>query len=81
MLSNSALEYTIRNFQENNKGLEMNGTHQLLVCADNDKLLGESINIIKRNKEALSGTSKKAGLEVNTEKNKYTLMFHHQTTG
>jgi hypothetical protein len=31
----------------------MNGTHQLLVYADYIKLLGENINIIKKNTEAL----------------------------
>jgi hypothetical protein len=47
--SSIVLEYAIRKVEENQVALEVNGTHQLLVYADDINLLGSSINTMKEN--------------------------------
>jgi hypothetical protein len=50
--------------------LKLNGTHQLLVYADDVNILGRRIHTIKKNTEALVVVSKGIGLEVNPDKSK-----------
>jgi hypothetical protein len=59
-------------------GLELNGTHQLLVYADHTNLLWD---YIPQKKKTLTNASKEGGLEINAEQTKYMLLSHHQNSG
>jgi hypothetical protein len=57
-LFNFALEYAIRSIQVNLEGLKLNGTHELLVYADDVNILGGSLHTMKKNVETLVVASK-----------------------
>jgi hypothetical protein len=67
LLLNFALEYAIRKVQENQVGLKLYGTHQLLAYADDVNLLGDNVDTINKYTETLIDASKEVGLEVNVE--------------
>ena len=58
--------------------MKLNGTHQLLVYTEDINILGGSIQTIKKNTEALLGSSKVIGLEVNSDKTQYMVMSQNR---
>jgi hypothetical protein len=55
---NVAVQSAIRKVQENQVGLKLNRTHQLLIYADVMNLLGDNMITVKKNTETLIDTSK-----------------------
>ena len=58
--------------------MKLNGTHQLLVCADDDNILGGSVHTIKNNTGTLLVGSKEIGLEMHADKTQYMVISRHQ---
>jgi hypothetical protein len=68
LLFNFDLEYAIRKVQEIQVELKSNGTHQLLVSADDVNLLGDNIDTMKKNTQTLIEAGKESDLQVNKYK-------------
>ena len=78
LLFNYALEYANRKVEMNQDGLKLNGTHQLLVYADDVNILGGCVHTIMTNNEVLLVGSRETGLEVNADKTKHMVMSRDQ---
>jgi hypothetical protein len=78
---NFAVEYALRKVQENQVGLKLNGTHQLLAYTDDVNLLGDNTDTIKKNTETLTDAGKEVGLEINAGKTRHMLLSCHQNAG
>jgi len=65
----------------NHVGLKLNGTHQVLVTADDVNILGRSLHTIQEKAEALVEASKETELEVIADKSNYMVMSRDQNAG
>jgi hypothetical protein len=54
----------------NQEGLKLNGTHRILVYADDVNILGGRMLTLRKNTEDLVFASKETGLEVNSDEAK-----------
>ena len=81
MLFSSPTQYAIRRVQVNRNGLKLNGTHRLLVYADDVNILGGSIHTLKENAETLVAATRKIGLEVSANETKYMVMSRDHNAG
>jgi hypothetical protein len=80
LIFNFALKYAITKAQENQMGLKLNGTHQVLAYADVN-LLRDNKATFNKNMKTLIDASKEVGVEINLEKTKYMLLSRHQNVG
>ena len=61
--------------------VKLNGTHQLLVYADDVNILGGRVHTVQKNKETLLFANRKTRIEVNADKTKYVVMSGNRNAG
>jgi hypothetical protein len=79
--STSLWRRPLRGFKKNQDGFKLNGTHRLLVYADDVTILGGRVCNIEKNMEALVVVRKDVDTEVNGNKTKYIIMSSYQNAG
>jgi len=70
--------HAIKRVQVIQKGMKLNGPHQLLVYADDVNIMGGIVHTIKENAEALVVANTEIGLDINSDKTKYMVMCQDQ---
>jgi hypothetical protein len=75
LLFNFALKYSIRKIQDNQVGLKLNATHELLAYAGAITLLGDNIDTINKNR-ILTEAGKTFALDMKVVKSNYMLLSH-----
>jgi hypothetical protein len=81
LLFNFAEEYAIRKVQENQVGLRLNGTRQLMAFTGDMNLLGNNMDTIKKDTETLIDARQTVCLEMNVKKTKYILLSRRENVG
>ena len=61
--------------------MKLNGTHLLLVYADDGNILGENVHAVQEKAEALIVTSKEIGEDVTADKSKFMVTPRNQNAG
>ena len=74
LIFNSTLERAVRKVQVSQDDMQLNGTHQLLVCAVDINTLGWSAQTIQTSTECLVASSQVTWLEANADKTKCMVM-------
>jgi hypothetical protein len=75
------LDYSTKRVQINRNGWKLNGTNQVLFCADGVIILDGRLPTIKEHTEALVVASKEMGLEVNADRTMYRVISRDQNSG
>jgi heptaprenylglyceryl phosphate synthase len=70
LLFNFALKYATRKLEENQKGLEENGTRHFLHYAVDANLVGGNTNTTKKNTETLVNTTRTRGVALEVSRDR-----------
>jgi hypothetical protein len=74
-------KYAVTRVRVNQDDFKLNGTHQILVYADDVNIGGRSVHTVKEKAKALVVASNEIGLVVNVDKTKYMVMSGDQNSG